>query len=101
MYYNLLILVPPNLSKLVMYTLEIAFNSFAGLENGTSSGSFHNNAGISGLSSGGGDNDRSKPGVGKNENNIGVSFASSDARPPPPPHTSLLHMAGEYNTFMQ
>ncbi|XP_038108400.1 dystrophin, isoforms A/C/F/G/H isoform X6 [Culex quinquefasciatus] len=71
------------------------------LENGTSSGSFHNNAGISGLSSGGGDNDRSKPGVGKNENNIGVSFASSDARPPPPPHTSLLHMAGDLNKAVE
>ncbi|XP_055532572.1 dystrophin, isoforms A/C/F/G/H isoform X3 [Wyeomyia smithii] len=40
-------------------------------------------------------------GGGKHQTIIGNTFNSVDTRPPPPPHTSLLHMAGDLNKAVE
>ncbi|XP_055596147.1 dystrophin, isoforms A/C/F/G/H isoform X5 [Uranotaenia lowii] len=67
------------------------------------------NAGVahSGHGYGGVDNDHinqmpiSSSGGGGVGKSIGNHFGSVDTRPPPPPHTSLLHMAGDLNRAVE
>lgn len=81
-----------------------------GVENGSSGNTTISPAygltGYSGIGTGGGisnvnehTNHLSLSGINKGVS-VGNSFNSVDTRPPPPPHTSLLHMAGNYNILI-
>ncbi|XP_029733075.2 dystrophin, isoforms A/C/F/G/H isoform X10 [Aedes albopictus] len=85
------------------------YDQNSSLENGASAKTTISPAyvGHSGISSGGGINNINEHTNRAPLNNVnkcisgGSNFGSVDTRPPPPPHTSLLHMAGDLNKAVE